>query len=164
RTTTLGAYEHQDLPFERLVESLQATRDLSRTPLFQVLFVLQNAPLPELALPGLSVKGADIDGRGSSQFELSLSLDRATDGFVGRIDYATDLFEHSTVERLTQHLRVLLEAALERPDAPLADLSFVGIEERARLLGELSGTVVDFDRESTLHGRIEAQVARTPDA
>ncbi|RYZ45483.1 MAG: amino acid adenylation domain-containing protein, partial [Myxococcaceae bacterium] len=164
RTTTLGAYEHQDLPFERLVESLQTTRDLSRTPLFQVMFALQNAPLPELALPGLSVKAADVGGRGTSQFELSLSLDRAADGFLGVINYATDLFERSSVERLMTHLRVLLEAALEWPDAPLADLSFVGTEERQRLLGELSGTVADFDRESTLHGRIEAQVARTPGA
>ncbi|RKG75337.1 non-ribosomal peptide synthetase, partial [Corallococcus terminator] len=164
RTTTLGAYEHQDLPFERLVESLQTTRDLSRTPLFQVLFALQNAPLPELVLPGLSVKAADIGGRGMSQFELSLDLDREADGFVGILGYATDLFERSTVERLMTHLRLLLEAALERPDAPLAALSFVGTEERQRLLGDLGGTVADFDRESTLHGRIEAQVARTPDA
>ncbi|RYZ37357.1 MAG: amino acid adenylation domain-containing protein, partial [Myxococcaceae bacterium] len=164
RTTTLGAYEHQDLPFERLVESLQATRDLSRTPLFQVMFALQNAPRTELVLPGLALQAADIGARGLSQFELSLDLGRATEGFVGRIDYATDLFERSTVERLIQHLRVLLEAVLERPDAPLADLSFVGTEERQRLLGDLSGTVADFDRESTLHGRIEAQVARTPNA
>ncbi|RKI05722.1 amino acid adenylation domain-containing protein, partial [Corallococcus praedator] len=164
RTTTLGAYEHQDIPFERLVESLQTTRDLSRTPLFQVMFALQNAPLPELVLPGLSVKGADIGGRGTSQFELSLDLNREADGFVGHIDYATDLFERSTVERLMTHLRVLLEAALERPDAPLADLSFVGPEERQRLLGDLSGSAVDFDSEATLHGRIERQVARTPSA
>ncbi|RYZ40511.1 MAG: amino acid adenylation domain-containing protein, partial [Myxococcaceae bacterium] len=164
RTTTLGAYEHQDIPFERLVESLQTTRDLSRTPLFQVMFALQNAPLPELVLPGLSVKAADIGGRGTSQFELSLDLNREADGFVGLIDYATDLFERSTVERLIQHLRVLLESALERPDAPLADLSFVGTEERQRLLGDLGGTVADFDRESTLHGRIEAQAARTPNS
>ncbi|RKH56197.1 non-ribosomal peptide synthase/polyketide synthase, partial [Corallococcus llansteffanensis] len=164
RTTTLGAYEHQDIPFERLVESLQQTRDLSRTPLFQAMFALQNAPLPELALPGLSVKGADMGSRGTAQFELSLDLNREADGFVGFIEYAADLFERSTIERLMAHLRVLLEAVLERPDAPLADLSFVSPEERQRLLVDVAGHVTAFDREATLHGRIEAQVARTPDA
>ncbi|RYZ35944.1 MAG: amino acid adenylation domain-containing protein, partial [Myxococcaceae bacterium] len=164
RTTTLGAYEHQDLPFERLVESLQATRDLSRTPLFQVLFALQNAPVPELALPGLSVTGAHFGARELSQFELVLDLNRDAEGFVGRLQYVTDLFEPATIERLATHLRILLETVLARPDLPLADVPLSSAEEHARLLSIGRGDVVDFDLESTLHGRIEAQVARTPDA
>ncbi|RYZ36054.1 MAG: amino acid adenylation domain-containing protein, partial [Myxococcaceae bacterium] len=164
RTTTLGAYEHQDLPFERLVESLQTTRDLGRTPLFQVLFALQNAPLPELALPGLSVAGAHFGGRDLSLFELSLDLNRDAEGFAGMLQYATDLFEPATVERLATHLRVLLETVLARPDLPLADVPLSSAEEQARLLSIGRGDVVDFDVETTLHALIEAQVVRTPDA
>nr|WP_227028209.1 non-ribosomal peptide synthetase [Corallococcus soli] len=164
RATTLGAYEHQDLPFERLVEEIQTTRDLSRTPLFQVMFALQNAPVPELALPGLSVTGAHFGGRNLSLFELILTLNRSADGFVGQLDYATDLFEVATAERIATHLRVLLESVVARPDASLADLALDTPEAQARLVKLGHGDVVDFDVESTLHGLIEQQALRTPDA
>ncbi|WP_233583204.1 non-ribosomal peptide synthetase [Corallococcus sp. CA053C] len=164
RATTLGAYEHQDIPFERLVESLHATRDLGRMPLFQVMFALQNAPVPELSVPGLTVRPARIGDRTTSQFDLSLDLNRQEDGFRGTLEYATDLFERSTPTRILTHLRVLLESALARPDAPLRELSLISPDERARLLGPWSGGITDFDRDGTLHGRIEEQVARTPDA
>ncbi|WP_244221665.1 non-ribosomal peptide synthetase [Corallococcus exercitus] len=164
RTTTLGAYEHQDIPFERLVESLQSTRDLGRMPLFQVMFALQNAPVPELSLPGLTVRPAALAERTTSQFDLSLDLDRRDDGFHGKLEYATDLFERPTMARLLTHLRVLLETVLTQPDAPLSSLSLVSTEERQQLLGELAGGVSSFDGDGTLHGRFEEQVARTPDA
>ncbi|RKG74500.1 non-ribosomal peptide synthetase, partial [Corallococcus terminator] len=164
RATTLGAYEHQDLPFERLVESLQPTRDLGRTPFFQVMFALQNAPVPELSVPGLTVRPARVGGRTTSQFDLSLELAREGDAFQGVLEYATDLFERSTAERLITHLRTLLEAALARPEAPLRELSLLPQEERDLLLGTWSGGVSDFDRDATLHGRIEQQAALTPDA
>nr|WP_306464213.1 non-ribosomal peptide synthetase [Corallococcus exiguus] len=164
RATTLGAYEHQDVPFERLVESLQTTRDLGRMPLFQVMFALQNAPVPELSLPGLTVRPAALAERTTSQFDLSLDLDRREDGFRGKLEYATDLFERPTMARLLTHLRVLLEAVLTNPDGPLSGLSLVSEEERRQLLGDLAGSVSPFDGEGTLHGHFEAQVARTPDA
>nr|WP_304984929.1 non-ribosomal peptide synthetase [Corallococcus sp. CA047B] len=164
RANTLGAYEHQDVPFERLVEALQPTRDLGRMPLFQVMFALQNAPVPELSVPGLTFRPARIDGRATSQFDLSLDLHREEDGFRGTLEYATDLFERSTPTRLVAHLHVLLTAALARPEAPLRELSLVTLEERAHLLELGSGGVTDFDREGTVHGRIEQQATRTPEA
>ncbi|WP_368667338.1 amino acid adenylation domain-containing protein [Corallococcus sp. AB030] len=164
RATTLGAYEHQDVPFERLVESLQTTRDLGRMPLFQVMFALQNAPVPELSLPGLTVRPAALAERTTSQFDLSLDLDRREDGFRGKLEYATDLFERPTMARLITHLGVLLEAVLTNPDGPLSGLSLVSEEERRQLLGDLAGGMSHFDGDGTLHGHFEAQVARTPDA
>nr|WP_279636949.1 non-ribosomal peptide synthetase [Corallococcus llansteffanensis] len=164
RTTTLGAYEHQDIPFERLVEAMQPERDLGRTPLFQAMFALQNAPVPELALPDLAVKPAHFGGRTTSHHELGLDLSRGEDGFIGMLDYATDLFEPATMERFIVHLRMLLEAVVAQPDAPLADLALISPDEQARLLSTGRGDVADFERDATLHGLIEAQVARTPDA
>ncbi|RKI64410.1 amino acid adenylation domain-containing protein [Corallococcus sp. AB049A] len=164
RATTLGAYEHQDVPFERLVESLQTTRDLGRMPLFQVMFALQNAPVPELSLPGLTVRPAALAERTTSQFDLSLDLNRREDGYRGTLEYATDLFGRPSMARLLTHLSVLLDAVLTHPDAPLSGLSLVSEEERRKLLGDLAGSTSPFDGEGTLHGRFEEQVARTPDA
>ncbi|MFB1482715.1 non-ribosomal peptide synthase/polyketide synthase [Corallococcus sp. RDP092CA] len=164
RATTLGAYEHQDTPFEHLVEALQPERDLGRTPLFQAMFALQNAPVPELSVPGLSVGPAHLDGDTPSQFELALDLNRTHDGYEGRFHYAADLFDASTIERLFAHLRRLLDAVCDAPDLPLADVSLVSPEELARLVRMGGGELVDFERDATLHGLIERQVARTPDA
>ncbi|NNB89170.1 non-ribosomal peptide synthase/polyketide synthase, partial [Corallococcus exiguus] len=164
RATTLGAYEHQDIPFEHLVEALQPERDLGRTPLFQAMFALQNAPLPELAVPGLIVAPAHLEGDAPSQFELALNLSRSADGYEGHLGYAAELFDTATIERLFAQLRRLLEAVCDAPDLPLADVSLVSPEELVRLVRVGSGELVDFERDATLHGLIERQVARTPDA
>ncbi|RKI67440.1 amino acid adenylation domain-containing protein, partial [Corallococcus sp. AB049A] len=164
RGTTLGAYAHQDLPFEHLVEALQPERDLGRTPLFQAMFALQNAPLPELAVPGLTVAPAHLEGDTPSQFELALNLGRSSEGYEGHLGYAADLFDAGTIERLFVQLRRLLEAVCEAPDLPLVDVPLVSPEELARLVRMGSGELVDFERDATLHGLIEQQVARTPDA
>ncbi|WAS89436.1 non-ribosomal peptide synthase/polyketide synthase [Corallococcus sp. NCRR] len=164
RATTLGAYEHQDIPFEHLVEALQPERDLGRTPLFQAMFALQNAPVPEMAVPGLTVGPAHFEGGAPTQFELALDLNRTRDGYEGRIHYAADLFDASTIERLVAHLRRLLEAVCDAPDLPLSDVSLVSPEELVRLVRMGSGERVDFERDATLHGLIERQVTRTPDA
>ncbi|MFP2902683.1 non-ribosomal peptide synthetase, partial [Corallococcus sp. 4LFB] len=164
RATTLGAYEHQDIPFEHLVEALQPERDLGRTPLFQAMFALQNAPVSELAVPGLSVTPAHFEGETLSQFELALDLHRTGDGYEGAFRYAADLFDANTLERFVAHLRRLLEAVCDAPDLPLADVSLVSPEELVRLVRTGSGELVDFERDATLHGLIERQVARTPDA
>ncbi|NOK20265.1 non-ribosomal peptide synthase/polyketide synthase, partial [Corallococcus carmarthensis] len=164
RATTLGAYEHQDIPFEHLVDALQPERDLSRTPLFQAMFALQNAPVPELAVPGLTVAPAHLEGDAPSQFELALNLSRSAEGYEGHLGYAADLFDAATIERLFVQLRRLLEAVCDAPDLPLADVSLVSPEELARLVRMGSGELVDFERDATLHLLIERQVARTPDA
>jgi non-ribosomal peptide synthetase component F len=92
---TLGAYDHQDLPFERLVEELQPQRRLGRHPVFQVMFQLQNAPMPEVEIPGLSLRLVALDS-GTAKFDLSLFLRDTPEGLAGILEYATDLFDATT--------------------------------------------------------------------
>ncbi|WP_255208205.1 non-ribosomal peptide synthase/polyketide synthase [Myxococcus sp. AM009] len=164
RDTTLGAYEHQDVPFERLVEELQPSRDLSRTPLFQVMFALQNTQVPELALPKLAVRPADVDDSGVTLFELSLNLSRGQDGYEGALAYSTELFERATAERLATHLQLLLERAVLSPEVAIATLPLHTEVEQQQLLVDWNSTASDVPRGGFFHTRFEQQVARTPDA
>ncbi|MFP2933000.1 amino acid adenylation domain-containing protein, partial [Pyxidicoccus sp. 3LG] len=160
---TLGAYEHQDVPFERLVEELQPARDLSRTPLFQALFVLQNTPEEELSLPELTLRGVHVETT-TSRFELEFSLTRAPDGYRGGLVFNTDLFEPSTAARMVDHLHLLLEGVLARPEAPLSASSLLGGTERKRMLVEWNATATDYPHSTTLQGLFEQQAALRPDA
>ncbi|WNG56874.1 amino acid adenylation domain-containing protein [Archangium gephyra] len=163
RETTLGAFAHQDIPFEKLVEELQPPRDLSRTPLFQVMFALQNAPTSNLELPGLSLRALP-PGELPSKFDLTLSLSDGPDGFTGSLEYCTDLFEHDTALRMVDHLRVLLSSVLSQPDAPLASLSLLTESERHRLLVDWSPAPRELPQHPLIHRLFEAQVRRSPDA
>src|SRR5262249_38752987 len=118
REACLGAYANQDVPFERLVEELKPPRDPSRAPFFQVMLVLQNASQGTLELPGLSVTPCDLDS-GTSKFDLTLRLTEGKDELQGELEYSTDLFEASTIERLAGHYRTLLEDACADPDGPV---------------------------------------------
>src|SRR4029077_2039241 len=108
KETALGAYAHQDVPFEKLVAELQPERELSRQPLFQVIFALQNVPRETLDLPGLRLRPMQ-QGQGAAKFDLFLQLTETPDGLAGSMEYATDLFDAATVERLLEGYRVLLE-------------------------------------------------------
>ncbi|WP_163867071.1 non-ribosomal peptide synthetase, partial [Myxococcus eversor] len=163
RDTTLGAYDHQDVPFEKLVEELQPARDLSRTPLFQAMFVLQNTPRTELVLPGLTLRSVEVDAD-SAKFELSLSLTRTPDGYRGGLVFSTELFERSTAERLLAHLQSLLEGTLAAPDVALSTLELQTTEEHQRLRVEWNGATASFPRETCLHTLFEQQAVRTPRA
>ncbi|WPB73717.1 non-ribosomal peptide synthase/polyketide synthase [Archangium violaceum] len=163
RATTLGAFAHQDLPFEKLVDAVQPERQLGRSPLFQVMFVLQNAPTPALSAPGLGVRQVDLEGW-KSTFELTFSLTKTAEGFAGFIEYSTDLFEASTIERMAGHFQRLLEAITAHPEQRLADVSLLSTEERRRLLVEWNDTRVEPAGEPCAHQLFEAQVARAPDA
>ncbi|MCY1078721.1 non-ribosomal peptide synthetase [Archangium lansingense] len=163
RTTTLAAYEHQDVPFEKLVEVLQPTRDLSRSALFQVMFTLQNTPSGELQLPGLTLSPVEQEGT-TAKFELSLTLGEGPDGFGGALTYNTDLFEEATAARMMRHFQVLLEAIAAHPHTALRDLPLLTSEERQQVLLAWNDTRADFPRESTLHSLFQAQALRTPDA
>ncbi|MBL0694525.1 amino acid adenylation domain-containing protein, partial [Comamonas sp. JC664] len=165
RDTTLGAYEHQDLPFERLVEELNPVRDPSRPPLVQSLFAVQNAPVPELALPELTVRAADLGEAGIALSEVSLELARTSEGFSGTLKYSTDLFEAATAERLFAHYLQLLEGFLGGPDASVESLPVMSGAEAHRLLTEWSGAAVPAGPPGALfHERIEQHAARTPEA
>ncbi|TSC19082.1 non-ribosomal peptide synthetase, partial [Corallococcus sp. Z5C101001] len=129
RGTTLAAYEHQHLPFEKLVEAVQPTRDLSRSPLFQAMFVLQNMPTEALRLPGLSFQALPLEAH-FAKFDLSLGLRENRGEWIGTLEYATDLFEASTIQRMAGHFGVLLEAIASKPDSRLMDLPLLTSPER----------------------------------
>ncbi|RKI64338.1 non-ribosomal peptide synthetase, partial [Corallococcus sp. AB049A] len=163
RGTTLAAYEHQHLPFEKLVEAVQPTRDLSRNPLFQAMFVLQNMPGEELRLPGLSMRTLPLETR-FAKFDLSLGLREAPTGITGTLEYATDLFDAETIQRMAGHFGVLLEAIAKKPDTRLGDLPLLTAAERQQLLVEWNPEVAQALREPSIPAMVEAQVRRTPDA
>ncbi|QAT84065.1 tyrocidine synthase [Corallococcus coralloides] len=163
RGTTLAAYDHQHLPFEKLVEAVQPTRDLSRNPLFQAMFVLQNMPAEELRLPGLSMRTLPLETR-SAKFDLSLGLREAPTGITGTLEYATDLFDAATVQRMAGHFGVLLEAIASKPDTRLGDLPLLTDTERQQLLVEWNPPASQALSEPSIPAMVEAQVRRTPDA
>jgi natural product biosynthesis luciferase-like monooxygenase protein/amino acid adenylation domain-containing protein/FkbM family methyltransferase len=160
--TVLEAYAYQDVPFEKLVEELEPDRNLGRSPLFQVLLVFQNAPQPELALPGLRLRLLPAEA-GAAKFDLTLSLAPGDGGFAGYLEYDADLFEAATVERMAVHLRTLVEGIVRSPEARLSDLPLLaGAEEDLlRQWGTGAGWSVE---PRCIHELFEEQAARTPDA
>ena len=163
KETALGAYAHQDLPFEKLVAELQPVRDLSRQPLFQVLFALQNVPQERLQLPGLELRRTD-GGVPTAKFDLSLFVQEREGGLEGYFEYATDLFDGSTIERLAGHLKTLLEGIVADPDARIGELALLSEAERHRVLVEWNDTAREYPRDKCLHELFAEQAARVPDA
>jgi amino acid adenylation domain-containing protein len=163
REVALGAYANQDLPFEKLVEVLHPERELGRIPLFQVWFVLQNAPHNSLRLPGLELRGMEVHN-GTAKFDLGLFAGEIPDGLFCTVEYSTDLFDASTIQRLLGHFRVLLEAIVEDPDQRIGDLPLLTEKERRQVIVEWNDTHKEFPRDRSLHEFIEQQVERTPDA
>jgi non-ribosomal peptide synthetase component F/acyl carrier protein len=129
REVTLGAYAHQDLPFDQLVKALRPRRSLGQTPLFQVLFVLQNVPVPPLRFSGANLRPVELDF-GMSKFDLALFMVERREGLAGSWHYSTDLFRPETIARATGHLVNLLERAAAQPEARLSEIEMVGREER----------------------------------
>ena len=163
RETALGAYAHQELPLEKLVEELSPERSLAHTPLFQVLLVLQNTGLALPALPGLAVELVEIPS-GTEKFDLTLNLEEEkAGGLAGTLSYRLDLFDRPTIERLSGHFANLLAGAVADPELRLADLPLLGAAERAQLVTEWSGTALAGGRESTLHDPLAASLARVPE-
>ncbi|NBD14538.1 non-ribosomal peptide synthetase, partial [Corallococcus silvisoli] len=163
RGTTLAAYEHQHLPFEKLVEAVQPVRDPSRSPLFQVMFVLQNAPTEALRVPGLTFQQAAAEAH-SAKFDLTLTLQDSPEGFVGWLEYNTALFERDTVARMAGHLRTLLEAVAATPEQSVSALPLMSGEERQRLLVDWNDTAVASPTDIPVHVHFARQAQRTPDA
>jgi amino acid adenylation domain-containing protein len=156
------AQDHQDLPFEKLVEELQPERTASHAPLFQVIFAFQNVPMPALNLPGLTAQGLSHDP-GTSMFDLSLNLDDRPEGMVGWWEYSTALFEAPTLARLSERFHNLLAGLEEGLDLPLRDLPFCTAAERHQVLCEWNATKVSYP-PGLLHELVAAQIERTPDA
>ena len=163
RETTLGAYAHQDLPFEKLVEELAPERSLSHAPLFQVLLALQNAPTAAAELPGLTLEPLEGEG-GTAKFDLSLELFEDGLGLSGGIEYSTDLFDGATAARWANHLERLLEEVVADPDVRLSSLDLLSLAERHQILGEWNDTRAGFPETTQLHQFFEAVVERSPEA
>src|SRR5688572_10377853 len=141
RETALGAYTHQDVPFEQLVEELRPERDLSHTPLFQVMFVLQNTPPQGLELPGLSLAVQAVESV-TAKFDLTLSIAEGEEGLGATFEYNTDLFEERTMARLGRHFEVLLAGIVADPGQSLGELPLLNDEERRQLVVEWNETAV----------------------
>ncbi|HYO57388.1 non-ribosomal peptide synthetase, partial [Archangium sp.] len=163
REASLGAYTHQDVPFEKLVEELQPRRDLSRSPLFQVMFTFQNNRLPDTSHAGLELSRLEVDHR-TSKFDLELVLTASTDGLRGRFEYSTDLFEEATIARLSQHLRTVLEAVAAQPEQRVGDIPLLPEAEKHRVLVEFNLTHSDLPLDVCFHQLFESQVALSPHA
>ncbi|MBW4490249.1 MAG: amino acid adenylation domain-containing protein [Trichocoleus desertorum ATA4-8-CV12] len=163
RQVTVDAYAHQDLPFNTLVENLNPDRTSGRSPLFQVKFVLQNAPTPPLALPGLTVTPLEEIDTQTATLDLFFALSETEQGLVGAIDYNTDLFESATIERLAGHFQHLLEQIVAHPDRHLSEFCLLTSSEWQQITA-WNQTEQEFavESSSTLVALFEAQVARTP--
>ena len=158
----LDAYANQDVPLERVVEAVQPDRNLSHAPLFQVVFVLQNAPMDYAELPGLTMNYAETDS-GTAQFDMSLSIKDTRQGLYCKINYNTDLFDEATIARLMGHFRTVLEGAVADPDQPVHALPMLTEAEREQVTREWNDTHQEFPTDVLLHELFEAQVERMPD-
>ncbi|MBV9787345.1 MAG: hypothetical protein JOZ51_04180, partial [Chloroflexi bacterium] len=133
RGTTLRAYEHQELPFERLVAEFQPSQNMSRSPLFQVMFALQNAPRPAVEQAGLTLQAINVD-LGVARFDLSLSIRESEQGLNATLLYNTDLFDAATITRMLEHYHTLLQSVVADPDRRISALPILAEAERQQLL------------------------------
>jgi amino acid adenylation domain-containing protein len=162
RETTLQAYAHQDVPFEKLVEVLQPERDLGRTPLFQVMFTLQNTPPSGLQLGAARLTQFSFTGN-TAKFDLTLNLGETNSGLQGSLGYSTDLFEDATIQRMIVHFQLLLSSVVAEPERRLSELSLLSQEEQQQLLVEWTRTETVLSRDC-VHERFAMQAGRTPAA
>jgi amino acid adenylation domain-containing protein/FkbH-like protein/thioester reductase-like protein len=157
----LSAYEHQDAPFEQVVEALQPTRSLSHSPVFQVMFVLHNAPHSVLQLPGLTLVEEDVPLQ-TAQFDLLLALQESEHGIGGSLNYATDLFDAQTIARWINYFEVVVREMVRDPQMPVSKLDLMSQTERHATLHLFNSTQAPYPREKLVHELFEEQVVRTP--
>ncbi|BAY99585.1 amino acid adenylation domain protein [Tolypothrix tenuis PCC 7101] len=162
REVTLGAYDHQDLPFDLLVEELKPQRDLSHTPLFQVMFVLQNAPMSAVELSGLTLQTLPSE-TSTAKFDLTLLMEETESGIRGGLEYNTDLFDAATITRMGEHLQTLLAGIVANPDQQIAQLPLLTANEQHQLLA-WNHTQAEYSFNKCIHELFEKQVEKTPDA
>ncbi|HEY0014660.1 MAG TPA: amino acid adenylation domain-containing protein [Longimicrobium sp.] len=163
REATLGAYAHQDVPFERLVEDLQPGRSLGHNPLFQSFLALDNTPQGDGGFGGLTVEGVDPVGA-TAKFDLSLLVRDAGDAIEGVLEYRTDLWEAQTARRMIGHLGTLMAAAAADPSLRLSALPLMDAAERGTVVEGWNATARAWPADATVHGEIARQAARTPGA
>ncbi|MEO1395698.1 MAG: amino acid adenylation domain-containing protein [Cyanobacteria bacterium J06634_5] len=163
KTTTWAAYDHQDLPFEKLVEALQPERDLSYSPLFQVKFRLENQPQKTITLPGLTFKQLP-QSITTAKLDLSVDLYDTAEGIVGGFEYNSDLFKPETIQRMVEHFKKLLVSIVETPEIPLAELPMLTEKEREQQLVAWNNTQRPYRQDCCFHQLFEEKVEQYPEA
>ncbi|MGG6480616.1 condensation domain-containing protein, partial [Paenibacillus sp. NRS-1775] len=161
KARALQAYEHQDYPFEELVEKLNVKRDMSRNPLFDTMFVLQNTEQGELKLPDISFRPFGME-QVPAKFDLTLEASEEEDGIQFGLQYATSLYKRETVEQITRHFIQLAETIATNPDKTLGELDLLSEQEREQILRVWGNTAAEYPSEQTIHGLFEAQALQTP--
>ncbi|MDF5727865.1 MAG: amino acid adenylation domain-containing protein [Rhizonema sp. PD38] len=163
REVTLGAYAHQDLPFEELVETLQPERSLSHSPLFQVMFTLENAPASCLDLHELTVSSLPVE-ISTAKFDLTLLIKNTLQGLIGVWEYNTDLFDAGTIARMARHFEILLSSIIANPQQSISELPLLTEAERQQLLVEWNNTQTEYSKDKCIYQLFEEQVERSPNA
>ena len=164
REVCLGAYGHQDAPFEKLVEELQPERDLSRSPLFQVMVVLQNAPMGMLGLPGLRLSEITSSGERFAKFEMTLTMQEGASGIAGELEYNSELLDEATVGRMLSHYERLLIGIAADIDQRLHELSLLSDIERRQILVGWNETSAEYPKNGYIPQLFETQAECAPDA
>ncbi len=160
--TVLEAYEHQDLPFEKLVEVMRPERDLSRTPLFQVLFNFQNSLVVNMQMDGVSVRLLEQPS-GIAKFDLTMDVNEVDDKITVALEYNVDLFHEDTIRRMLGHFQNLLSAALADPRQPVRSLPLMTETERKQIVVDWNANRTEYPREASIAALFESQAAKTPD-
>ena len=163
REVALGAFENQDVPFEQIVSELRPERSLSHSPIFQVMFVMENAPARPLTIPGLTVRSRYLE-TGATKFDLTLFAVEIDGSLELRLDYNTDLFDPHTISRMLDHLQTLLERVVMNPDERLSALSLLHDSERNELIAGLNSYTRSYPSDLSVIDLFEQQVKQTPDA
>ncbi|HBV14238.1 non-ribosomal peptide synthetase [Chryseobacterium carnipullorum] len=165
RKTTLDGYDHQQVPFEKVVERVTRTRDMSITPLFQVMFVLQNTPdAVQIEMDGLTLSNYESQGRVTAKFDITITIEESEAGFSVNMNYCTDLFKEETIQRMFFHYQEILQSIVASPATQVGNLSMLTGQERHQLLEVFNDTAVDYPKDKTVVDLFEAQAVKTPDA
>ena len=163
RAMALDAYEHQDLPFEHLVETLQPERNTAYNPLFQIMFILQNAPVGDLTLPDLTLAPLEWGQRVNAKFDLTLTIEEDPDGLHGYFEYNTDLFDRETAQRMLDHYARLLDSIVTAPDQKITRLPLLSQAERTRQLLEWNQTESGYPCDRRAHDLFADRALAAPD-
>lgn len=167
KAVTQAAFKHQHTPFAQVVDAVEKQRDMSTTPLFQTLFVLQNAPVDRsISLSGIRITPLELE-KNNAQFELKLSLNEADEAMIGEFEYRADLFQKTSIERMAKHFSQLLSSLCENPEQSIYHANMISPEEAQQLLqtgaGSFNDTQVDYGQPQTIHTLFEQQVSKTPE-
>ncbi len=163
RETALGAYSHQDIPFEQLIDALKVVRQPGANPLVQVMFTLQNTPQEAVAAQSLKVLPLDVTS-GTAKFDLTLSIAETNDGLVGGLQYSTDLFDEVTIKRMLSHYERILEEMVFNPQQRVGELRMLSAAEEQQVVVAWNDTEREYAREACIHELFAEQAARRPEA